>query len=149
MPLRPVAPIVLASCLAAAGLAGAGELPGRELRFDQFYSGFVAGEPEYSAAARHLAGKRVRVVGYAAPAFRAEASFFVMTRTSMHICPAETSDNKWPADVILVYTRGAPPAGGPATIEVTGQLEIGPKVDPETGLESQLRLVDAVVAPAR
>lgn len=149
MPTIPYRAFVFAACLMAAAPAMAGEAEAQELRFDQFYARFVAGEPEYSPLARRLAGARVRVTGHAAPAFRAEPSFFVMTRTPMHICPAETSDDRWPADVLLVYTRDKPPAGGPETIEVTGRLEIGSRVDPETGLASRLRLVDAVVAPAR
>jgi hypothetical protein len=118
----------------------------RELRFDDFYSGGGPQGPVFSVNAKSMAGKRVRVTGYVAPPFRAEAEFMILTRSPMHVCPYCTPDNNWPIDIIVVIPRGPVPAtNSAATLAVTGTLELGPKIDPVTGMTSQLRLMDAVI----
>jgi len=121
-----------------------------EIRFDQFYAGGRTQGPEFSPLARSLAGKRVRISGYVAPPFRADAEFFILTRVAMHVCPYCNPDENWPIDLVVAYTSGAlPESDHDATISVVGTLEIGPKLDTVTGMVSQLRLIDAVVDTAR
>jgi hypothetical protein len=122
----------------------------REIRFDQFYAGSGSQGPEFSPLVRSLVGKRVRIVAYAAAPFRAEAEFMMLTRSSMHVCPNCNSDNNWPVDIIVAYTKTVVPAPNPTSpISVSGTLELGAKLDPVTGMVSQLRLVDSVVEPTR
>jgi hypothetical protein len=140
----------LLGSLAFLSLAVAAGAAQPEIRFDQFYAGSSAQGAVFSPVARSLAGKRVRVVGYAAPPYRAEAGFFVLTQTSTHICPYCNSDPDWPIDVIVVYPRDTAQAPrGTAPVAVEGTLEIGPRLDAESGLSSRLRLVDAVLDPGR
>lgn len=110
-----------------------------------------AAGPEFSPAMRALAGKRVRIAGYVAPPFRAEAEFLILTSTSSHICPYCNADgNNWPIDLVVVYPRETPPATtNSAPVTISGRLEIGAKLDPIMGMVSQLRLIDAVIEPAR
>jgi len=120
----------------------------REISFDQFYIGNSTQAPDFSPLARSLAGKRVRISAYVATPFRAEAEFLMLTRSSMHICPYCNSDNSWPVDIIVAYTKGIIPAPNPAKpVIVTGVLEIGEKLDATTGMVSQLRLMDATIEP--
>ena len=143
--MRSLPTLLLAATLTC-GFARAAD---PSLRFDQFYAGSGA-NMAFSPAAQTLAGKRVRVEGYAAPPYRAEAGFFVLTRSPTHICPYCSAEPDWPMDVVVVYPRGGVAGpGGTALVTVTGTLEIGSKPDAESGLASQLRLVDAVIEPAR
>jgi hypothetical protein len=142
--------LLAAWCLPVESAFAADDNAAREIRFDQFYSGSGSQGPEFSPLARALAGKRVRITAYAAAPFRAEAEFMMLTRSSMHVCPNCNSDNNWPVDIIVAYTKGVIAAPNPTTqISVTGTLELGAKLDPVTGMVSQLRLVDSVVEPTR
>jgi hypothetical protein len=140
-----IATLFLAMAVTCCAFAGAAD-PG--IRFDQFYAGTGA-NVTFSPAAQALAGKRVRVEGYAAPPYRAEAGFFVLTRTRTHICPYCNAEPDWPMDVVVVYPRGGVAGpGGTSMVTVAGTLEIGSKPDAESGLASRLRLTDAVIEPA-
>jgi len=67
------------------------------------------------------------------------------------VCPFCQSDADWPQDIVVVYPRGgSAPAfrSGADPVEVSGVLELGSKIDGETGFVSQVRLVDATVRRA-
>ncbi len=145
-PMKSLNRVAVAALLAAALPAPAAS---PDLRLDQLYAGSSAEGPAYAPATKSLAGKRVRIAGYAAPAYRAEAGFFMLTGSPKHVCPFCVNGDEWPDDIVVVFTRGAPPAGGSNPLAVTGTLEIGAKRDAETGLVSRVRLLDAVVEPAR
>ena len=88
--------------------------------------------------------QRVSVQGYMAPPLKAEAAFFVLTKMPMAVCPFCEAEADWPADIVLVLTRGVMtsiPFNLP--IEVEGMLSLGTEVDEETGFVSRVRLVDA------
>ena len=128
------------------GAVSASDSEIKEIRYDQFYVGNNVQAPEFSQLAKSLAGKRVRVSAYVAIPFRAEAEFMMLTRSSMHICPYCNSDNNWPVDIIVAYTKGVIPTPDPSKqVIVTGVLEIGEKLDTITGMVSQLRLMNATV----
>ncbi len=162
------------SCISlAAPTPGQAPVAEREIRFDEFYavsrppnpsavskesakesakdSSNGSGGPEFSPSLRALAGKRVRITGYVAPPFRAEAEFLILTSTSAHICPYCNADgNNWPIDLVVVYPRDTPPTTkNTAPVTISGTLEIGPKLDSIMGMVSQLRLIDAVVEIAK
>lgn len=139
---------ILALAVLAVAFAAAGAE--RELGFHEFYSGYGVLGLQYSETARAAAGKRVRVRGFAAPALKAEAGFFVLGRTPTSTCPYCNSDADWPLDIVVVYLRGEEKAPrGTLPVFAVGTLEIGSKTDPATGFVSQLRLVDAVVETAK
>jgi hypothetical protein len=94
--------------------------------------------------AKELARQPVRIRGYMAPPIAAAAGYFVLTRSPVITCPFCDPDASWPDDVVLALlereTRFVDPA---QLVEVAGELEIGPKLDPRTGTMRLVRLLDA------
>ncbi len=89
-------------------------------------------------------GARVTVEGYMAPPLKAEASFFVLTKLPMSVCPFCETEAEWPSDIVLVLTRNTlNPIPFNIPIEVEGELSLGTEVDEETGFVSRVRLVNA------
>jgi hypothetical protein len=95
---------------------------------------------------RALDGKPVRILGYLAPPLKPDVRFFVLTRAPVALCPFCSSDADWPSDIVVVYPRERAawhPDGTP--VAVSGALELGSKIDAETGFVSVVRIVDATV----
>lgn len=96
------------------------------------------------ARARELAGQPVRLYGYMAPPLVYEDNFFVLTRSPVITCPFCDPGASWPDDVVLALLERDSRFVDPAqAIEVVGELEIGPKIDPRTGALRLVRLCDA------
>ena len=96
--------------------------------------------PRLAAAA----GQNVTMRGYMAPPLKAEARFFVLTRSPMAVCPFCETEMQWPDDIVLVLTDdviGAVPYN--VRIRVTGQLDLGFEKDADTGFVSLIRLEGA------
>jgi hypothetical protein len=136
---------------ACAGAAAAAVLPTRAdgnsaLAFNEIYrSGGILGL-ELSAKSKSLSGKSVRMLGYMAPPLKADARFFVLTRAPVAICPFCNSDADWPSDIVVVYPRErAEWAQDGLPVAVTGILELGSTIDPDSGFVSLVRVRDAVV----
>jgi hypothetical protein len=91
-----------------------------------------------------LDGASVEMIGYMAPPLKAEATFFVLTRTPMAVCPFCETEAQWPDDIVLALTRD-PIRAVPfnVRIRVTGVLELGFEKDEETGFVSLIRLQSA------
>ncbi len=118
------------------------------LGFSELYVSRGALGLEFSEKVNTLNGKTVAVKGFMAPPLKAEASFFVLTREPVSLCPFCDSDKDWPTDILVVYlSRDQAFVQNNQTIEVTGRLEVGVKVDPETRFLSRLRLVEARFRP--
>jgi hypothetical protein len=85
--------------------------------------------------------------GYLAPPLKAEARFFVLSAQPVAVCPFCQSDTDWPEDIVVVYVG----SGGwrfhsaAERVEVSGVLDLGAKLDPDTGFVSQVRLIAATV----
>lgn len=112
-----------------------------ELGFDELYSGASSYGLELSDKLRSLEGKKVRMSGFMAPPLKPTLNFFVLTRVPMSICPFCSTDADWPNDIVLVKLAkpvNALPFDRPIT--VTGYLELGSQVDPETGFVSLVRI---------
>jgi len=111
------------------------------LTFSELYESFGVMGLSFSARAKSLKGMRVAMSGYMAPPLKAESPFFVLTREPIAICPFCQSDADWPIDIVVVYLNDTTPllASG-AKLVVTGTLELGSWVDPESGFVSQVRL---------
>ncbi len=121
-------------------------LPARAdtLGFGTLYGPMTADGVQLTPAARALVGRRVTIPGFMAPPLKAEADFFVLTRTPLSTCPFCTSGADWPVDIVFVrLARAAEPAAPSYAITATGVLEWGASVDPDTGFVSLVRLVDA------
>lgn len=121
---------------------------GASLSFAELYKSITVTGMVFSDKTRSLVGKPVSIKGYMAPPLRAESNFFVLTRIPVSICPFCDSDADWPSDIVVIYLNAAQTfahSGHP--IEVTGQLEVGSKMDTDTGFVSQLRLVRANYRP--
>ena len=133
----------------AAGLAGGGVLPcpagaSERLQFSELYKGAGILGLQMSDKLRALAGTPVEMAGFMAPPLKAEARFFVLTREPLSLCPFCNSDADWPADIVVVLLRDEIRfVQSNQAIVVAGMLELGSKLDSQTGFVSQIRLVDA------
>lgn len=98
-----------------------------------------------SPKTKALTGSEVAIVGYMAPPLKAQATFFVLTKMPMAVCPFCDSTLDWPTDIVLIKTSSiVDPTPFNFPIRVVGKLEVGFEKDPETGFVSFLRLTDAV-----
>nr|WP_319519739.1 hypothetical protein [uncultured Martelella sp.] len=115
-----------------------------ELAFDDLYGTFSPLGLEFSDKVKNLTGEKISIRGFMAPPLKAEAQFFVLSEIPMALCPFCSSDADWPDNIIVVYLDRKQTFVQPnQMIEVTGTLDRGSWVDPETGFVSQLRLRDA------
>lgn len=107
------------------------------LAFSELYTTGV----ELSPKALSLAGKQVDMSGFMAPPLKADASFFVLTRVPMAVCPFCDSQMDWPDDIVLVKLD-EPVSYTPFNrrLAVSGVLELGFVKDPETGFVSFVRI---------
>ncbi len=116
------------------------------LSFDTLYQSIGVLGIKYSDRAMALKGRQVHMRGYMAPPLKPESKFFVLTREPVAVCPFCASDAEWPVDIVVIYLKGAlAPINFSQRIEVTGRLEIGSWVDPQSGFVSQVRIMDAEV----
>ena len=101
----------------------------------------------FSSTATRLQGTAVRMRGYMAPPLKAEARFFVLTAQPVAVCPFCQSDADWPQDIVVVYvgSGGWRFRSAAEPVEVSGVLDLGARIDPDTGFVSQVRLLSANV----
>jgi hypothetical protein len=126
-------------------------LAAERLRFQELYGAFGPLGLQFSEAALRLRGQSVAMQGFLAPPLKVEARFFVLCAQPVSLCPFCQSDADWPQDIVVVYPRGAAPAAfrsASEPVEVTGILELGSRLDRDTGFVSQARLVEATVRRA-
>nr|WP_272212758.1 hypothetical protein [Marinicella sp. W31]MDC2878673.1 hypothetical protein [Marinicella sp. W31] len=115
-----------------------------ELAFDELYGSFSPLGLKFSGKVKELTGEKVSIRGFMAPPLKAEAQFFVLSEIPMALCPFCSSDADWPDNIVVVYLDRKQTFVQPnQIIEVTGTLDTGSWVDPQTGFVSQLRLKDA------
>ena len=120
-----------------------------KLSFDELYGKVGVLGLEFSQKVLDLDGQRVRIEGFMAPPLKAEASFFVLGRAPMAICPFCSSDADWPDDIVVIYLqRKQTFEHNSGVIAVEGVLEHGSWTDPETGFVSLLRIRDATFEDA-
>ncbi|MFC0218166.1 hypothetical protein ACFFJ7_07170 [Pseudochelatococcus lubricantis] len=133
-----------AAALTLAGHVAPVRAQGDMLTFEQLYGKFSVLGLEFSEQVKRLKGRKVSMRGFMAPPLKAESKFFVLTKMPMALCPFCSSDADWPEDIVVVYLGDKQTfVQSNQTIEVTGTLEVGSWIDPETGFVSQLRLTDA------
>jgi hypothetical protein len=120
-----------------------------ELTFEQVYSAVGVLGMTFSERVRQLDGRRVVMRGFMAPPLKAEARFFVLTKTPLALCPFCSSDADWPSDIAVVYLDEKQTfVQSNTSIEVDGLLSHGSWTDPETGFVSLLRLMRSGFAAA-
>lgn len=101
-------------------------------------------DQSFSDFATATEGQRLSVRGFMAPPLKAEATFFVLTKRPMAVCPFCESSADWPLDILAVYTKrtlDVVPFNVP--LVTSGTLALGEFTDPETGFVSKIRLMDA------
>jgi hypothetical protein len=111
------------------------------LKFDEMYERASSLGIVLSDRLKSLEGKIVVMEGFMAPPLKPTLDFFVLTRVPMSLCPFCSSDADWPSDIVLVYLKTpvvALPFDRP--IHVEGKLELGTKIDAETGFVSLVRI---------
>lgn len=114
------------------------------LSFGELYSGQSALGLKFSDKLLSLNGRRVTIQGFMAPPLKAEASFFILTKSPVSLCPFCDSDADWPDDIILVRLgKDQPFVQNNRLIEVSGILQVGSQTDELTGFVSLVRLVQA------
>jgi hypothetical protein len=112
-----------------------------DLSFDEFYSGVSIREGLIvSDTLKALDGRRVRMQGYMAPPLKPELDFFVLTRIRLAFCPFCSSATDWPDDIAVIYLRDGTIRATERPIAVEGRLELGSKMDEETGMVSLVRV---------
>ncbi len=109
--------------------------------FDEMYSSASAYGYTFSDTMQQLAGREITMEGFMAPPLKPSINFFVLTAVPMSVCPFCSTDADWPDDIIVVKVS-EPVTALPfdAPIQVTGTLELGSEVDPDTGFVSQARI---------
>lgn len=111
------------------------------LRFDEFYDGYnIRTGLILSDKLRSLDGAQVVIEGYMAPPLKPALDFFVLTRVRLAFCPFCTTAADWPDDIALVYLVNDTMMTTTQPLRLTGRLELGPKVDAETGMVSIVRI---------
>lgn len=112
-----------------------------ELTFGELYSGASSMGLQFSEKVQRLNGKQVVVTGFMAPPLKPTLNFFVLTKVPMAICPFCSTDADWPDDILVVkLERPVTALPYDAPIRVTGRLDVGSEIDPETGFVSLLRI---------
>ena len=87
------------TCLSPARFARADA----SLSFEELYSGGGVLGLQISDKVQSLTGQRVVIKGFMAPPLKAEASFFVLTREPVALCPFCQTDADWPDNILVVY----------------------------------------------
>ena len=101
-------------------------------------------QTEFSERALALANSQVEMPGFMAPPLKPDATFFVLTKMPMAVCPFCNDEADWPADIVLVrLKREQEWVDFNRPIVVTGTLELGTEIDEETGFVSKVRLTEA------
>ncbi len=112
-----------------------------KLPFDEFYDGYnVRTGLILSDKLVSLDGKEVVIEGYMAPPLKAELDWFVLTRIQLAYCPFCSTAADWPDDIALVYLSDGAIRPTEKPMRLHGRLEVGPSVDPETGMVSLVRI---------
>lgn len=111
------------------------------LTFKEMYAGASARGLQLSEKLQSLNGKEVRMAGFMAPPLTPTIKFFVLSEIPMSICPFCSTDADWPENIVVVELK-KPVVALPfdAPIIVTGTLDLGSKIDPETGFVSLVRI---------
>jgi hypothetical protein len=111
------------------------------LSFDEFYDGYnVRTGLILSDKLVSLDGQEVIIEGYMAPPLKAELDWFVLTRIQLAYCPFCSTAADWPDDIALVYLGEGTIRPTEKPMRLYGRLEVGPSVDPETGMVSLVRI---------
>jgi hypothetical protein len=121
------------------------------LRFQDLYASFGPLGLQFSEGALRLRGQSVLMQGFLAPPLKPEARFFGLCAQPVSLCPFCQSDTDWPQDIVVVYPRGGATAvfrSASEPVEVAGILELGSRLDRDTGFVSQARIVEATVRRA-
>jgi|GEM_PF-701421 len=142
--------IVIITSLVLFSMRHNAEATAASLRFSELYESITVRGMKVSKKTQGLVGKKVVMKGFMAPPLKPDLKFFVLTRQPVNICPFCDSDADWPEDIVVVYLKGTLKYVQDGTpVQVEGILEVGTKIDKETGFLSRVRLVDAVVSKQR
>lgn len=111
------------------------------LTFDEFYDGYnMRSGLILSDKLLSLDGQEVVIEGYMAPPLKAELDWFVLTRVRLAYCPFCSTAADWPNDIALIYLNDETIRPTEKPMRLQGRLEVGPAVDPETGMVSVVRI---------
>jgi hypothetical protein len=111
------------------------------ITFDEFYAGFDMRKGlAMSDKLMSLDGVDVVMEGYMAPPLKPELDWFVLTRIRLEFCPFCSSGADWPMDIAVVYIQEGTMVATQAPVRISGRMEIGTAVDPETGMVSLVRI---------
>jgi len=118
------------------------------ITFDEFYDGYnMRTGLILSDKLLSLDGQAVMIEGYMAPPLKAELDWFVLTRIRLEFCPFCSTAASWPDDIALVYLTEGEALVTTTPLRIHGRLEVGPAVDPETGMVSIVRIYADQVEP--
>jgi hypothetical protein len=110
------------------------------ISFDEFYTRASIREGlKLTEKLLSLDGRKVVMRGYMAPPLKPELDFFVLTKVRLAFCPFCSTAAEWPDDIAVVYTP-SPMKATERAVSVVGTIEVGPKMDQETGMVSLVRI---------
>jgi hypothetical protein len=110
------------------------------IAFDEFYTRASIREGlKLTEKLLSLDGRKVVMRGYMAPPLKPELDFFVLTKVRLAYCPFCSTAAEWPDDIAVVYTP-SPMKATERAVSVEGTIEIGSKMDQETGMVSLVRI---------
>jgi hypothetical protein len=112
-----------------------------EIAFEEMYSAVSSLGIQLSEKLTGNKDKKVSMTGFMAPPLKPTASFFILTKEPMSICPFCSSDADWPNNIVLVkLARPLTALPFDRPVRVTGILELGTAVEQETGFVSLVRI---------
>ncbi|MDX2161039.1 MAG: hypothetical protein SF162_06910 [bacterium] len=111
------------------------------ITFDEFYDGYdLRTGLILSDKLLSLDGIDVVMEGYMAPPLKPELDYFVLTRIRLAFCPFCSNASDWPDDIALIYLPEQTMSATEYPVRITGRMEVGVSVDPETGMVSMVRI---------
>lgn len=101
-----------------------------------------------SALARRLAGTRITLLGFVAPAPSHAPGWFALAEVPVAPCSLCGATHDWPVGVAAVHGPAVPHvASMTRAVAVSGVLDAAPGAGAEAGMEDRLALRDAALAP--
>jgi hypothetical protein len=136
----PNAPAAAGATAAAMAVADSDSGEPTPIAFEELYTRASIREGlRLSEKLLSLDGRKVVMRGYMAPPLKPELDFFVLTRIRLAFCPFCSTAAEWPDDIAVVYTP-SPMKATERAVSVEGTIEVGSKMDQETGMVSLVRI---------
>lgn len=152
---RAEAVLLVLILLLVASTAG-GEPAAVPIKFSEFflnkstyYEGIGLGpELQLTPKLTGLHGRTVELLAYMAPVVPNDGAFFLAIKDPFAECPFCSQSFDWAGVTTVFVKKGTRQEYIGGAVRIVGRLDVGKKVD-ESGLDSYVRIYDAVATPYR